>query len=74
MNDKNTTIATPQIKLAYTRDELAVQLGVHPMTITRLTKRGLLRASRATRRPLYSHEEAQRFLRDTASKPAKVSA
>jgi DNA-binding transcriptional MerR regulator len=56
-------------KLAYTREEAAAQLGVHPITITRLSERGLLRPSRATRRPLYSHEELQRFLRDTATKP-----
>jgi len=62
----------PQTKLAYTRDEAAAQLGVHPMTISRLSARGLLRPSRATRRPLYSHEELQRFLRETASEPAKA--
>jgi DNA-binding transcriptional MerR regulator len=56
-------------KLAYTRDEAAAQLGVHPITISRLSDRGLLRPSRATRRPLYSHDELQRFLRDTASRP-----
>ena len=61
----------PTIKLAYTRDETAAQLGVHPITIDRLTQRGLLRPSRATRRPLYSHDELQRFLRDTASQPVK---
>lgn len=56
-------------KLAYTREEAAAQLGCHPITITRLSERGLLHPSRATRRPIYSHEELQRFLRDTASKP-----
>lgn len=67
-------IQTPivQTKLAYTRDEAAAQLGLHPITISRLTERGELRPSRATRRPLYSHEELQRFLRDTASKPVKA--
>jgi hypothetical protein len=61
-----------QTKLAYTREEVAAQLGLHPITISRLTDRGELRPSRATRRPIYSHEEVQRFLRDTASKPVKV--
>ena len=66
MNDTKKT--NTQTKLAYTRDEAAAQLGVHPITIDRLAERGLLRPSRATRRPLYSHDELQRFLRDTASK------
>ena len=61
----------PTTRLAYTRDEAAAQLGIHPITIDRLAERGLLRPSRATRRPLYSHDELQRFLRDTASKPLK---
>ena len=66
---KEQTPRGPGNKLAYTREELAEQLGVHPMTITRLTSRGLLRPSRATRRPIYSHEEVQRFLADTQAKP-----
>ncbi len=60
-------------KLAYTRDEAAAQLGVHAITIDRLTKRGELRPSRGCRRPLYPHEELLRFLRDTASKPIKTA-
>jgi len=67
---KTTTITGP--KLAYTRDELAAQLSLHPITISRLTERGLLRPSRASRRPLYSHDEVQRFLRETEGKPAKA--
>jgi DNA-binding transcriptional MerR regulator len=58
-------------KLAYTREEAAAQLGFHPITISRLTERGLLRPSRATRRPIYSHEELQRFLRDTVTPQIK---
>lgn len=69
MANKNT--AQPVQKIAYTREEAAAQLGVCSATISRLTERGELRASRATRRPLYSHEELQRFLRDTSSKPVK---
>ena len=55
-------------RLAYTREETAKLLGVSPITIDRLAKRGLLRPSRATRRPLYSKAEIQRFLDDTTSK------
>jgi hypothetical protein len=54
-------------KLALTRAEAAEALGITPVTIDRLAKRGLLRPSRATRRPLYSIEEMERFLRDTSA-------
>jgi len=57
------SVATP--RCAYTRIEAARMLGLSPATVDRLTKRGLLRPSRATRRPLYSEAELQRFVRDT---------
>jgi len=53
-------------KLALTRVEAAEALGLTPVTIDRLAKRGLLRPSRATRRPLYSVAEIERFLKDTS--------
>jgi DNA-binding transcriptional MerR regulator len=56
-------------KLALTRTETAEALGVKPITVDRLTKRGLLKPSRATRRPLYSVREIERFLQDTAATP-----
>lgn len=56
-------ISTP--RYAFTRIEAARALGVSPATLDRLTKRGLLHPSRATRRPLYWTEELQRFLRET---------
>ncbi len=59
-------------KLALTREEAAQAIGCHAITISRLTERGLLRPSRATRRPLYSIEEIQRFLRDTATPQVKM--
>ena len=55
-------------KLALTRTEAAMVLGVAPVTIDRLTKRGLLRPSRATRRPLYPVWEIERFLRETSER------
>ena len=55
--------ATP--KLALNRIEAAEALGLSPATIDRLTLRGLLRPSRATRRPMYSVAELERFLTDT---------
>jgi DNA-binding transcriptional MerR regulator len=54
---------TPQ--LAYTRTEAAKLLGINPITLDRLAKRGLIRPSRAIRRPLYPHTELVRFLEDT---------
>ncbi len=56
-------------KLALTRVEAAKALGVQPVTIDRLTKRGLLHPSRATRRPLYSVIEIERFLKETSECP-----
>jgi hypothetical protein len=53
-------------KLALTRTETADALGLSPVSIDRLTKRGLLRPSRATRRPIYPVWEIERFLRDTS--------
>ncbi|MBK1875594.1 helix-turn-helix domain-containing protein [Pelagicoccus mobilis] len=55
-----------EVRLAYTRTEAARALGVTPITIDRLAKRGLLKPSRATRRPLYSVREIERFLAETS--------
>ena len=55
-------------RLSYSRQETAKLLGVSPITIDRLAKRGLLRPSRAIRRPLYSKSEIQRFLEETEGK------
>jgi predicted site-specific integrase-resolvase len=53
-------------KLALTREEAGEALGVSAITVDRLAKRGLLRPSRATRRPLYPVFEIERFLRETS--------
>jgi DNA-binding transcriptional MerR regulator len=58
-------------KLALTRVEAAEALDVSPATLDRLVKRGLLRPSRALRRPLFSIAEIERFLRET-SRPVAV--
>ena len=55
----------PVPKLALNRVEAAEAIGVSPATVDRLTLRGLLRPSRATRRPLYSVKELERFLKET---------
>ena len=53
--------------MAYTRAEAAQALGIASVTIDRLTKRGLIHPSRATRRPLYPVWEIERFLRETSA-------
>ena len=54
-------------KLALNRIEAAQALGQSPASIDRLTKRGLLRPSRATRRPMYPVKELERFLMETSN-------
>jgi hypothetical protein len=53
-------------KLAYSRTEAAKLLGIHTNSLDRLTSRGLLRPSRALRKPLYSEAELVRFLEATS--------
>ena len=55
-------------KLALTREETADALGISTVTIDRLTERGLLNPSRATRRPLFAVSEIERFLKETQGK------
>ena len=58
----------PLPKLALNRVEAAKAIGVSPATLDRLTLRGLLHPSRATRRPIYSVKELERFLIETSPK------
>jgi hypothetical protein len=60
-----TSLISP--KLALTRDEAAKAIGQSAVTVDRLTKRGLLHPSRATRRPIYPVWEIERFLRETST-------
>ena len=64
--DTSATTRQHAPKLALTRVEAGEALGISAVTVDRLAKRGLLRPSRATRRPLYSILEIERFLRETA--------
>ncbi len=54
-------------RLSLNRIEAAQALGISPITLDRLTKRGLLNPSRATRKPLYPVWELERFLRETTA-------
>ena len=65
MQDQRILFEAP--KLALTRVEAADALNISPATLDRLVKRGLLRPSRAVRRPLFSIAEIERFLRETAT-------
>jgi len=65
MNDQRIFFEAP--KLALTRVEAADALNVSPATLDRLVRRGLLRPSRALRRPLFSIAEIERFLRETST-------
>ena len=56
-----------QRRFALTREETAKGLGIGASTLDKLASRGLIRPSRATRRPLYSVREIERFLRDTTA-------
>ena len=53
-------------KKGFKRADAATYLGVTPVTIDRLTKRGLLHPSRALRHPIYSRDDLDRFLRETS--------
>lgn len=55
-------------RLSFSRTEAAEILGLSPITVDRLTKRGLLNPSRATRRPLYPIWELERFLKETSER------
>ena len=62
----NNTDQPRSLRLAFSRVETAELLGISAPSVDRLTKRGLLRPSRATRRPLYSKTELERFLAETS--------
>ena len=68
MNEQRILFEAP--KLALTRVEAADALDVSPATLDRLVKRGLLRPTRAVRRPLFSIAEIERFLRETSASVA----
>ena len=51
--------------LALTREDAAATLSISPVSLDRLVKRGLIRPSKALRRPLFPLAELQRFLSET---------
>jgi excisionase family DNA binding protein len=59
------TRTTSVAPLALTRQQAAKALGISIPTVDRLVSEGLLRPSRACRRPLFPVSELERFLADT---------
>lgn len=55
----------PLPKLAVSRLEAAQIISVSPASLDRLVERGLLKPSRALRKPLFLITELERFLRET---------
>ena len=62
------TVSEPKViqPLAYTLKETAQILGLSPRTIRRLHKKGLILASRGTRRLIFSRKNLERFLDATS--------
>ena len=54
-------------RLSYTKVEAATLLGISMPTLDRLVKRGLIKPSRALRRPLFSRRQLERFLEETTT-------
>lgn len=54
--------ALPQARLAYSKNELSQLLGLSPVTLWRLEKKGLLRPVAGVRHKLYSANAVSRFL------------
>ena len=55
----------PSTKLSYTARDAAAMLGISVRSLTRLEQRGIIKASKALRCKLYSHEALCRFLEET---------
>ena len=70
MDEPVKTKAEQVLKLALNRIEAAEAISVSPATFDRLVLRGLIRPSRATRRPIFSVKELERFLKET-TKPSE---
>lgn len=63
---KPSTINPPPSKLSYPAREAASLLGISVKSLTRLERRGVIRASKALRVRLFSHEALCQFLADSS--------
>jgi hypothetical protein len=62
---KENRIAPASAQLGFTRRQAAAMLAVSVESLDRLVARGLIKPSRALRKPLFTREELQRFLGET---------
>ncbi len=62
---RHTETGQPLDRLAFTINETAAMLGISPVSVYRLLKRGLLRSSTALRHKLIPKTEIDRFLKTT---------
>ena len=62
---KNSSGPSAIVPLAVTREHASAMLGISPVSLDRLVKRGLIHPSRALRRPLFPLAELNRFLSET---------
>ena len=60
------TSELPDQQLAYSEQDVAGLLGISPRTLFTLRKEGKVRAVRIGKRVIYSREELQRFLANSA--------
>ena len=61
--------SSPELpKIGYNKVEAGKILGMSPMTVDRLVARGLLSPSRGTRRPMFTMEELERYMRETSER------
>ena len=67
LNDERTTESLHLAKLAFDRRSAATMLGISPASLDHLVQRGLLKPSRALRKPLFAVSELERFLRETTA-------
>ena len=65
MTTAETQPSAPTERLAYNTEEAARALGISTVTLWRLSKRGLIKPSRALRTPRWSRTEMERFLEAT---------
>jgi len=66
MNTQTPESSASLEKLAFTKKELCESLGLCPVTLWRLEKRGLLKPVPGIRHKLYARREGKRFLAGTS--------
>jgi hypothetical protein len=57
--------STASMQISFTRRQAAAMLGISVESLDRLVVRGLIKPSRALRKPLFTRDELERFLGDT---------